>query len=287
MYNFPTRIVKIVILIVLTTMAVLINSKISESEVKIKPLFWTASAMEAIELHQPSPVVTDNDFERLRTVQLKAAKGEYEAFQIVIQAPPGNLKNLNVTVSDLTSFEGSLITKNNITLYREHYIKLDNPTHAGWSANPTRGQGWYADALIPFVDPNTGQDIQQAKLDAVPFDLAAGTNQPIWVDIFVPPSTVPGQYQGKFTVESDRGISEGQIDLTVWNFTLPTQPSMDSFFDIWEDRGIEAQTLLLQHKLMSSQRIKYPNQPDAFEQLGVKSVRLPFWSGANYQTCKM
>jgi hypothetical protein len=287
MPNFSTRISKMVIIMVLTTIAVLINSGISESEVKMKPLFWNASAMEAIELHQPSPAVTENNFERLRTVQLKAAKGEYEAFQIVIQAPPGNLKNLNVTVSDLASSEGSLITKDNITLYRENYIKLDNPTYAGWSANPTRGKGWYADALIPFVDPNTGQDIQQAELDAVPFDLAAGTNQPIWVDVFVPQSTVPGKYQGKFTVESDRGVSEGQIDLTVWNFTLPAQPSMDSFFDVWEDRGIEAQTLLLQHKLMSSQRIKYPNQPAAFEKLGVKSVRLPFWSGANYQTCKM
>jgi Domain of unknown function (DUF4091) len=288
MYNFSTKIAKVVIMMVLTTMAVVINSAISESEVKMKPLFWTASAMEAIELHQPSPVVADNDFERLRTVQLKAAKGEYEAFQIVIQAPPGNLKNLNVTVSDLTSSEGSLIAKNNITLYREHYIKLDNPTHAGWSANPTRGQGWYADALIPFVDPNTGQDIQQAELDAVPFDLAAGTNQPIWVDIFVPPSTVPGQYQGKFTVESDRGQSEGEIDLTVWNFTLPTQPSLDSAFDIWENRGLEAQTLLLEHKVMPSQRIEYPDPPTAFKQLGVKSVRLPdFWSGANYHTCKM
>jgi Domain of unknown function (DUF4091) len=263
------------------------NSAISESEVKTEPLFWTASAMEAIELNQPSPVGIDEDFDRFRKIRLKAAKGEYEPFQIVIQAPPGNLKNVNVTVSDLTSSQGSLISKDNITLYREHYIKLDRPSYPGWSANPTRGQGWYADALIPFVDPNTGKDIKNAELDAVPFDLAAKTNQPIWVDIFVPRSTSAGEYQGKFTIESDRGVVEGQIDLRVWNFALPVKPSIDSFFDIWENRGIKAQTLLLQHRLMPSQRIKYPNQQEAFEKLGVKSVRLPFWSGANYTTCKM
>ena len=207
-------------------------------------------------------------------------------FQVVIQAPPGNLSNVNITVSDLKSANGSVISNDNITLYSEHYIKLDRPSPKRW-ANPTRGKGWYADALIPFIDPDTGEDIQGAELDAVPFDLEAGFNQPIWVDIFVPRSASPGEYKGTYTVESDRGISEGKIKLTIWNFDLPIKPSMNSFFDIWKDRGIEAQTLLLQHKLMSSQRIKYDNQEEAFEKLGVTSVRLPFWSGANYQTCQM
>ena len=286
MPRFSNKTTKTIIFALLTIIAIFSQSAISESQVQAKPVFWTASAMEAIELNQPSPVLND-DFESLKRVQLRAAKGEYEAFQIVLQAPPGNLSNINVTVSDLSGSNGTLISKSNITLYREHYIKLDRPSYSGWSANPTQGQGWYADALIPFVDPDTGKDLQHAELDAVPFNLAARTNQPIWVDIFVPPSTAAGEYQGKFTIESDRGISEGQIDLTVWNFTLPVQPSMDSFFDIWENRGIEAQTLLLQHRLMSSQRIKYPDQQETFKRLGVKSVRLPFWSGANYQTCKM
>ncbi|MEY4520467.1 MAG: hypothetical protein RLZZ499_3067 [Cyanobacteriota bacterium] len=286
MPRFSNKTTKTIIFALLTIIAIFSQSAISESQVQAKPVFWTASAMEAIELNQPSPVLND-DFESLKRVQLRAAKGEYEAFQIVLQAPPGNLSNINVTVSDLSGSNGALISKSNITLYREHYIKLDRPSYSGWSANPTKGQGWYADGLIPFADPDTGKDIQHAELDAVPFNLAAGTNQPIWVDIFVPQSTIAGEYQGKFTIESDRGVFEGQIDLTVWNFTLPVQPSMDSFFDIWENRGIEAQTLLLQHRLMSSQRIKYQDQQEAFERLGVKSVRLPFWSGANYQTCKM
>ncbi|NJO99248.1 MAG: hypothetical protein HC764_27325, partial [Pleurocapsa sp. CRU_1_2] len=226
MSSFSLKTAKTTILIIITMIAVFSKSAISNSQLETQPLFWTASAMEAIELHQPHPVLTDDDFQRLTKIELKAAKGEYEAFQIVIQAPPGNLNNTNVTVSDLKGPNGSVIGNSNITLYREHYIKLDRPSYLGWAANPTRGQGWYADALIPFVDPDTGKDIQHAKLDAVPFNLAGGTNQPIWVDIFVPQSTAPGKYQGKFTIKSDRGVSEGQIDLTVWNFTLPVQPSM-------------------------------------------------------------
>lgn len=287
MFSFSAKTAKSIILAILTLMAVFTVSTSSESQVKVKPLFWTASAMEAIELARPSPWSKDDNSARRTGIQLMAAKGEYEAFQIVIQAPPGNLSQINVTVSDLKSSTGAVISNKNITLYREHYIYLDRPSHQGWYANPTRGQGWYADALIPFVDPDTGQDLQHAELDAVPFDLKAGTNQPIWVDILVPRTAAAGKYQGTFTIESDRGVAQGQIELKVWNFELPVQPSLDSFFDIWSNRGIKAQTLLLQHRLMSSQRIEYQDPQAAFKKLGVKSVRLPFWSGANYQTCKM
>ena len=276
-----------IVLAVITLVAVLNISQASDRQNQVEPLVWTASAMEAIERRQPSPKIDNHNFEQIKNVQLMAAKGEYEPFQIVVRASSENLKNVNIAVSDLVGADGAVIDNQNITLYREHYIQLDRPSNPTWRANPTRGKGLYADGLIPFIDPDTGEDIQGAELDAVPFSLEANSNQPIWVDIFVPRNATPGKYQGTFTVNSDRGISEGQIDLTVWDFELPVQPSLDSFFDIWENRGIEAQTLLLEHRLMPSQRIEYPNEAETFEKLGVKSVRLPFWSGANYKTCEM
>lgn len=289
MPNFHHKITKTIILAMITFIAIFSFSKTSGSQNNNdQPLVWTASAMEAIEQQQQSPVKKGNNSEQLENVQLMAARGEHEPFQIVIQAPPGNLSNTNVVVSDLVNSAGKVIESDNITLFREHYIKLDRPSPQRWFANPTRGKGWYADALIPFVDPDTGEDIQGGELDAVPFNLAAGYNQPIWVDIFVPRSAAPGKYQGKYTVTSDRGSFAGNINLTVWNFALPVKPSLDSAFDIWKDRGIEAQTLLLNHRLMPSQRIKYENEAEVFEKLGVKSVRLiNFWSGADYHTCKM
>lgn len=274
---------KAALLTLLSSIAVLTVAVTSNSQNQIQPVVWTASAMEAIAREQPSP----NNIEQLKDIQLFAARGEYEPFQIVVQSPAGNLADVRVDVSDLTSSDGSVIDRQNISLFREHYIQLDRPSFQWWPANPTRGRGLYADGLIPFVNPETGEDIQGAELDAIPFNLPAQSNQPIWVDVFVPRSATPGEYQASYTVESDRGSAEGKIKLTVWDFELPVQPSFDSFFDIWEDRGIEAQTLILQHRLMSSQRIEYPDQAAAFEALGVKSVRLPFWSGANYQTCTM
>ncbi len=280
---------KTIILASITLIAILYLSRISESQYINQPLVWTTSAMEAIERSQSAPaaILKGEPPSQMNTIQLMAARGEYEAFQIVIQAPKGNLNNVNVVVSDLKNKNGGIIDHKNITLYREHYMYVERPSPQGWQANPTLGVGWYADALIPFLDPDTGEDIQGAELDAVPFDLEAGNNQPIWVDVFVPRSAAPGEYQGTFTVESDRGKSEGQINLTVWDFDLPVKPSIDSFFAIGKDRGIEAQKLLLQHKLMPNQRVKFENQKEVIERWGLKSVRLPFWSGANSRTCEM
>lgn len=281
--------IKAIILATITTIAILFASRISHSQSHDQPLVWVASAMEAIERNKPAPkaIWQGDRAKQLKSIELMAAKGEYESFQIVIKAPQTNLSKVNVNVSELTNSDGGVIDSKNVTLYREHYIYVDRPSPQGWAANPTPGKGWYADALIPFLNPDTGKDLQGAEIDAVPFNLAAGNNQPIWVDILVPRNASPGEYQGTYTVESDRGTITGDISLTVWDFELPVRPSMNSFFDIWEDRGIEAQTLLLQHKLMPSQRIKYENQLEAFNQLGVTSVRLPFWSGANIHTCQM
>ena len=75
------------------------------------------------------------------------------------------------------------------------------------------GPGWYPDALIPFTDPETGKPLSGATLTAVPFDVKAGNNQPIWVDLLVPQNATPGQYAGAYTVTSDQGEFTGP-DLT-------------------------------------------------------------------------
>ena len=61
----------------------------------------------------------------------------------------------------------------------------------------------------------------QAQVDAVPFDVKAGNNQPIWVDLLVPTSAEPGKYSGAYTVTSNQGNFTGSISVKVWNFALP------------------------------------------------------------------
>src|SRR5574340_495445 len=87
------------------------------------------------------------------SLPLAAAKGETESFQIVVKAPAGNgLTNVNVTSPSLGGTE--------LTLYREYYSYLASGS-GDWSSNQNKPEapGWFPDALVPFVDPTTGQPL--------------------------------------------------------------------------------------------------------------------------------
>ncbi len=242
------------------------------------PIVWVAPSLERIGRSQPPQSGTD--------INLNAARGEAESFQIVIQAPPNGLNNVNITITDLRGPNRQILPKQNITLYREHYVRVRQPSPQTKGTNPSLGAGWYPDALIPFVNPATGKPPTQGKLTAVPFKLEGKQNQPIWVDIFVPRTIGAGKYQGTFTVTSDRGKTQGKIALNVWNFELPLKPSLNSAFEFWNMKSKSAQIELLKHKLMP-RTVNPEYQRELIDRWGLTSTNLSFWSEANVATCKM
>ncbi len=163
--------------------------------------------------------------------EIKAAKNEYESFQIVIFAPNDvGLKNLKVEVSDLLGNKEKL-SKNFITLFKEEYIYVRHST-----PRATCEPGLFPDPLLPFVDPETGKSIQPlkmvygkgttklvgAKFSAKPLDIAKGQNAVIWVDVYIPEEIKAGEYEGTFKVKADEDFfAEVPITLTVWDFSLP------------------------------------------------------------------
>lgn len=245
-----------------------------------RPFVWVAPSLERIKQKDPPGTQTEID--------LYAARGEYEPFQIGIHASNSGLRNVNVVVSDLSAANNRIISNKNITLYREHYVRVthSSPNKKG-STNPSLGTGWYADGLIPFINPESKKDITGAELDAVPFNLKAGNNQPIWVDIFVPRKTQAGDYEGTYTVNSDQGAIAGKIHLKVWDFELPIKPSLNSEFTFYEREDKSEMIELLKHKLMPDAHFNPAYEPELMKQWGLRSRSLPFWSGANVSTCKM
>ncbi|MDZ8050450.1 MAG: glycoside hydrolase domain-containing protein [Aulosira sp. ZfuVER01] len=243
------------------------------------PIVWVTSGLQRIGKDERPGSSTE--------IQLYAARGEYEPFQIGIRASNSDLTNVNVSVSDLSGPNNQIIAKNNITLYREHYVYVSqsSPKQRG-SNNQPLGSGWYADGLIPFVNPETQANLKGFELDAVPFNLKAGNNQPIWVDVFVPRNASPGKYQGTFTISSNRGVTTGKILLQVWNFQLPLKPSLNSSFAFWEEKTKSAMVELLKHKIMPS-RVDPQDQRELIDKWGLRSLRLPFWSGADLKQCAM
>src|SRR5438270_6567716 len=153
-----------------------------------KPVVWIAPSLHRVGMNDAPGVESG--------VNLAAARGEYESFQIVVSGATQGAGNVNVTISDLDGPGGQKIDKTNFTLYREKYMHVTSSSPNWKGPNQPMGPGWYTDALIPFTDPETGKPISGARYTAVPFDVKAGQNQPIWVDLEVPRSAAAGIYTG-------------------------------------------------------------------------------------------
>jgi hypothetical protein len=255
-----------------------LKTKYSNSSATL-PQVWVKNSMERV-MMQDSP-------EAAKNIHLYGARGEYESFQIGIRAIQNDDLITKVQISDLQGTK-STVSRSNVTIYREHYVKITKPSPTALSNQvKPRGKGWYPDGLIPVVDPQTGADLANAELDAIPFELKSGINQTIWVDVFIPRDTLADEYQGTYTVISDRGKITGKIRLTVWNFELPLKPSLQSAFLSWNQNDKSTLIELLKHRVMPAANINPKDERELIDQWGLTSLRLPYWSGANYQTCSM
>lgn len=219
-------------------------------------------------------------------VLIRAARGEYESFQVAIQAPSGGLTNISFSVSGLVGPHGARLSRANLILYREWYVtvKHHSPTYNGPPNLPITDVSTFPDALIPFLDPATDKPPVDAEFRAVPFDLAAGRNAVFWVDIFVPRGTESGQYRGIYTVTSDQGTFEGRICLKVWGFTLPLEPSLKSSFTGGGTPRPGINEELLKNRVMPDS-VNPTNERKFIDRYGLNATDLGFFSGVSYGQC--
>jgi hypothetical protein len=219
-------------------------------------------------------------------VVIRAARGEYESFQVAIQAPSGGLTNVNFSVSELAGPRDAILSAANLILYREWYVtvKHHSPTYNGPPNLPITKVWTFPDALIPFLDPATGRPPVEAEFRAVPFDLVAGRNAVFWVDVFVPRSTVAGPYRGTYTVSSNQGTFEGKIRICVWSFTLPREPSLKSSFNGGGTTTPAVNQELLRNRLMPD-TVNPANERNFINHFGLNATDLGFFSGVSYGQC--
>ena len=124
-----------------------------------EPVVWVASPWEH--------VLKSTEAAAARSVALSAARNEYEPFRIIVRAGDQPLADVDLVASPLRGPAGE-IPAENVTLFREHYIDVFEP-----SLRSTAPTGWYPDALVPFVDPVDGSELTGAKYTGRPFDVEA------------------------------------------------------------------------------------------------------------------
>jgi hypothetical protein len=220
-------------------------------------------------------------------VKIWAARGEYEPFQIVITAGTEDTRSVYLEASELIGPERNVIPSANLAFYREYYIHVVNPSPDPGRGNRPLGRGWYPDALIPFLDPETGRRTE-GDIPSAPFDVNPNQNQPVWVDVYVPIDARPGLYTGSVRVSSAQAEVRIPVSLHVWSFSLPLEPTLKSSFGMHEpllsDRRVHE--ILLKHKIMPVS--VNPGDAREFQQkLGQNTSALRFWGNSDRNKCIM
>jgi len=242
------------------------------------------------------------------TATIYGAQGEYVPFQISVKAPSAALTNVTLSVSNLTGPSGATIPSSSLIRYRESYITIQAAQHssAGFETSGlpytsdngvqpapiTTANETLPDALIPAIDPATGQAPTSGATYAFQLSSLAATNNTVfWVETFIPRGTTAGTYTGTYTVSSTQGSVTGAISLTVWNFTLPLAPSLRTLFGAGDSNlsaggalaaGIQAE--LLRNRIVPDTSSLASESTD-ISQYGLNAYDLSQSEGVYYGAC--
>ncbi|MGC9318499.1 MAG: glycoside hydrolase domain-containing protein [Armatimonadota bacterium] len=171
-----------------------------------------------------------------REVRIAAARREYEPFQLVILARDRELTGVRVEASALRG-PGAIAPEN---------IEV---APMGWRPHPADGVH-YADMLRP---------------DVRSFDVGRGGLQPVWVNVYVPPGTPPGDYSGTVTISAESvEPQEVHVHLTVWPFTLPKYASLQTATHGWGHSGEWADAnawMVISHRFNAMSIYQWPDPP--------------------------
>ena len=145
-------------------------------------------------------------------------KNEKVHTQLVIYSKK-DIKNLNITVSDLKDHKGNKIDKNNITTGFVQYVMTDEFR-----------DGCGRRKSVDF-DSSMVADIINTDLKNI--TVKKNTTQPIWITVKIPENTATGIYKGAVTVKADK-VYNLQIALNVINRILPSPKDWSFRLDYWQ-----------------------------------------------------
>ncbi len=184
------------------------------------------------------------------TIRIFGAKNEVVNFNLVLEAS-GGASNVNVSLNTLTGPGGATIgsvtatgdqvfnyVNRNIELFYIRYLQLKGVSTFAYEnyderhvprrmRRPWAGQGIGAGTWANRPDHDAMYPDIAVPLELVPtFTIAAGQNQSVWGDIYIPKASAAGVYTGTITVKEGGAVTRQiPIQLTVRNFTLPDSPS--------------------------------------------------------------
>jgi hypothetical protein len=155
------------------------------------------------------------------SASIKAAKNEFEAFQIVLRAGGADVAAVSAKLAtSLTGPGGKTIPNANVVLYAERYYDV------GTASNDEGAPGLWPDPLVPDVDTYFGE-----KRNAFPITVTANETRVVWVDVLVPIDQAPGDYAGSIEIDVGGAMQASvPVALHVGNFVLPSTATLTSAY---------------------------------------------------------
>jgi len=183
------------------------------------------------------------------TLKLRGARNETVEGNLVLEAPAG-ASGVSVAFNRLTGPGGAVISSTpaagdqvftfvnrNIELFYVRYLQITGLSKFSYESyderhvparmrRPWSGDGFGSGGWADRPDHDKFYPDIAVPIELVPsFNIAAGTNQSIYIDIFIPKTAPAGLYQGAVTIQQAGGATSVPVELTVYPFTLPETPS--------------------------------------------------------------
>ena len=161
-----------------------------------------------------------------RSIDLSLARNEYEGKQVVffpLRHEP--VEALEVHASDLVCRPSKPADASVVIPAANIEVRLVGEVNIGGTTQFPGEQltGNYPDPLLPNAA----------------FVLAPGESRALWVTVFAPANCAPGQYQGKLTItQKGKPVGSLPLNVRVWDFTLPTQSSLKTLFNVWSHNWV-------------------------------------------------
>ncbi len=177
---------------------------------------WTVDASEKIVQEK---VAQYTDLHKNCKLEVFGAQNEKESGQFVITAIGGGISNYTVKLSDLTSKEGNIFSKENIELFNHKYYAV------GGASEYYIEDGMYPDAMLPF---ETAVEYGENKV-------AKDNNQSVSVRFDIPENQPAGEYTGSLTVTADGKDYLIPVSLRVYGATVSEEVhSKTGFSFLWQ-----------------------------------------------------
>lgn len=148
-----------------------------------------------------------------------AWRGERISAQFLLWSNTG-VRQVRWGASDLRTPEGAAITSSAVSTALVRYVLADDERQT-------------CDRRRTDIEPT----LQPDPLDGFVgrYDLPARTTRPVWVQIDVPATAVPGRYKGTISVEAEEGFRCAMsIELEVLDAVLPPPAQWAFHLDLWQ-----------------------------------------------------